>query len=308
MKLNKVGIVGCGFVSKFHVEAWKKVGAEEFVLCDSNPKMFMAHGKLAETTYTDYHSMLENEELDAVSVCTPPFNHAEIAEEALKHGCYVLVEKPFTVTTKEASRFLGEKKVSVVHNELVTSYLFEAWKFVEDGKLGTLYEVNIYLMDPVTDVMTGNLEHWSYKMTGGRIAECLAHPIYYSQCFLGKDDLRVEHVHAERFADRNTFQELRCVLSSGKAQANINVRMNALGSVSDVHAYGARGSLKASLIPQMFHVKHYDGHEETTCKRRAPPSARYLIVKTLLEGKPLFTAEHAFHNIRILNEILEEIL
>ena len=47
-------------------------------------------------------SMLENEELDAVSVCTYNRTHAECSIYALKKGVHVLLEKPMCVTLEEA--------------------------------------------------------------------------------------------------------------------------------------------------------------------------------------------------------------
>ena len=299
-----VGIIGCGFVSRLHVEAWQAMDAKRIVYCDSDPSK--------KADYTDFYDMFKKESLDAVSVCTTPFNHAEIIKEALKHDCYVLVEKPFTCTSKEAEQFLGSKKVTVVHNEILESYLYEAWQFIKSGKLGEVYEANIYLMATLKDAMTANLNHWSYKMRGGRITECLPHPIYTAQCLLGQDDLWVRNVFARPFPDRVTYRELRCVLTSNNARANINVRLDALGDTSDVNVFGSLGVLKASLMPRMFHVKLYgkynDGEEIMSTKRKhACMQPRCMIIRSLLDGQPIFTAEHAYYNIKIIDDILAEL-
>ena len=46
--------------------------------------------------------MIDNEELDAVSICTYNATHAECAIYAMEHGIDVLLEKPMCVTTEEA--------------------------------------------------------------------------------------------------------------------------------------------------------------------------------------------------------------
>jgi len=47
-----------------------------------------------EIAYADYRRALEHEDVDAVSICTPPFTHVEIATAALRAGKHVLCEKP----------------------------------------------------------------------------------------------------------------------------------------------------------------------------------------------------------------------
>ena len=53
--------------------------------------------------YPDHKSMIDNEELDAVSVCTYNATHAECTIYALEQGVNVLLEKPMCVTIEEAA-------------------------------------------------------------------------------------------------------------------------------------------------------------------------------------------------------------
>ena len=90
-----VGIVGCGFISGIHINAWKDAGLSVVAVCDLNEKAAMQFAKewRIPSYYTSFSEMLKNEDLFAVSVCVPPKFHAKIAIEALKSGCNLVVEK-----------------------------------------------------------------------------------------------------------------------------------------------------------------------------------------------------------------------
>ena len=55
--------------------------------------------------FDSYQEMLENVELDAVSVCVPNKFHAEATIAALEAGCHVLCEKPPAMTVEEANKW-----------------------------------------------------------------------------------------------------------------------------------------------------------------------------------------------------------
>ena len=74
-------------------------------LCDNNPEK----RHLAETYRCKFFENLGdflNEELDAVSICTPTSSHRDVAIEALEKGKHILVEKPLATNVK-----IGEEMV-----------------------------------------------------------------------------------------------------------------------------------------------------------------------------------------------------
>ena len=63
-------------------------------------------------TFTDYRRMLNEQEIDAVSVCTPNSLHAEHSIAALEAGKHVLVEKPMAMNAADARRMIDAAKAS----------------------------------------------------------------------------------------------------------------------------------------------------------------------------------------------------
>lgn len=52
-------------------------------------------------TYTDYHRILERDDIDAISVGTPDHWHTKISVEAMQSGKHVFCQKPLTLTLAE---------------------------------------------------------------------------------------------------------------------------------------------------------------------------------------------------------------
>ena len=105
----KVGVVGCGFISGIHVNAWRDAGVKVTAACDLNEKLAKEFTKNwnIPAYYTSLPEMLKKEDLSAISVCVPPKFHADVAIEALKSNCHIVVEKPFTINTQDADRLIA---------------------------------------------------------------------------------------------------------------------------------------------------------------------------------------------------------
>ncbi len=99
----RIGVVGGGTFGFNHLAAFNQRAAEgraELVaLADLNEKLLAEReAYFGVKGYTDYRDMLDEEELDAVSIATPDHLHREVALAALVAGKHVLVEKPLDVT------------------------------------------------------------------------------------------------------------------------------------------------------------------------------------------------------------------
>ncbi len=93
----RVGIVGTGVAGRFHVDGYRRVhGApvEVVGVYSRNPKRRKAFaGEHGLRAFDTVDGLIEA--VDLVSVCTPPYAHAPVAEQALELGRHVVVEKPF---------------------------------------------------------------------------------------------------------------------------------------------------------------------------------------------------------------------
>lgn len=81
--------------------------------------------------------------IDAVVIATPVFTHFELAQKALQKGKHVLVEKPFTSTSDEASKLIDlankiDKVIMVDHTFLYTGAVKKIKEVVDNGEIGSL--------------------------------------------------------------------------------------------------------------------------------------------------------------------------
>jgi len=103
----RVGIVGLG-IGRRHVELFLRTpGAQVAAVCDvDKAALAEAAQKHGVMSYTSYSDMLDCEELDAVSLCTPPSLHAPMTEEAARRGLHVLCEKPMAPSVADCQRMI----------------------------------------------------------------------------------------------------------------------------------------------------------------------------------------------------------
>ena len=150
-KKVKVGIIGTGWIAEAHVANYLKCPDVEIVAAaDLVPgkaeKFCKDNGIEGIRLYPDHKSMLDAEELDAVSVCTYNRTHAECTIYALEKGVNVLLEKPMCVTLEEAVEICrAEKKsgkiLSIGFQPRFDENMKMVKKIVESGELGDVYYI-----------------------------------------------------------------------------------------------------------------------------------------------------------------------
>lgn len=143
----RVGVIGYGYWGPNIVRNLKSLGnAEVVAICDKRE----ASLKRAKQAYPgvkvtqDEAEVLNSPEIDAVAVITPVWTHYDLAEQALKNGKHVFVEKPFTSTAEQGERLveLAEQKgltIMVDHTFLFTGAVRKIKQLVDEDALGRLY-------------------------------------------------------------------------------------------------------------------------------------------------------------------------
>lgn len=149
----RVGLIGTGWIAESHLREYQKFPDVDLVaLADLIPgkaeKFCRKYGVDLDKVrlYPDHKSMLENEQLDAVSVCTYNATHAECTIDALKAGVNVLLEKPFTVTLQEAVDVMRAEKesgkvLSIGFQPRMDPNMQQIKKIVDSGALGEIYYI-----------------------------------------------------------------------------------------------------------------------------------------------------------------------
>lgn len=111
------GIIGAGMIGRLHCEALAAAkGAYIAAVADNVPgkaeSFAEEHGIGA--AYDDYHKMLEDQHVQAVSICTPSGVHAEPVVAAARAGKHILCEKPLEIVKEKMDAMIGECRAAQV--------------------------------------------------------------------------------------------------------------------------------------------------------------------------------------------------
>ena len=105
----RVGVIGAGGIARgAHLPGYAKIPDEATVVAISDidePRAQLVADEFGiPKVYTDYNEMVTQEDLDLVSVCTPPFLHCAASVAALNAGVNVICEKPMAMNAAEGKR------------------------------------------------------------------------------------------------------------------------------------------------------------------------------------------------------------
>ena len=154
MSKVRIGIIGCGAIGSVHADAFAKVAdAEVVALCDVIPDKLKAKAERHHVgkTYDDYHKLLADPEIDAVSVCMPNHMHAPIAIDAFKAGKHVFLEKPMSLNAELgksilAARDAAGKKLQMGMVWRQTPEAVVVKEAVDKGRLGEIYQMRVKMI------------------------------------------------------------------------------------------------------------------------------------------------------------------
>ena len=107
-----IAIVGTGNISPMHIKGYAEFPSrcKIVALADIYPEKAEDKKKTFELdadVYDSIDGILAREDIDLVSIATPPYTHAELAISAMRAGKHVLVEKPMAASLEECDRMLA---------------------------------------------------------------------------------------------------------------------------------------------------------------------------------------------------------
>ncbi len=151
MERIRAGVVGVGYLGKFHAEKYADADLAELIAVvdidkDQAGQIAKKHGTQA---FTDYRELFGR--VDAVSIAVPTPDHYKIAKAFLESGIDVLIEKPITMTISEADELIdiAEKRgliLQVGHLERFNPAVMEVKDiiknpmFIESNRLSLYHE------------------------------------------------------------------------------------------------------------------------------------------------------------------------
>jgi UDP-N-acetyl-2-amino-2-deoxyglucuronate dehydrogenase len=143
----KFGLVGCGRIAKRHSELLAEgaiKNASLIAVCDTKPDRSKKIGELYGIPYySDMDTMMENEEIDVVSVLTESGSHAKHVIRLATYGKHIMVEKPMALTLNDADAmieacFKNNIKLFVVKQNRFNVPVLKLREALEGNRFGKL--------------------------------------------------------------------------------------------------------------------------------------------------------------------------
>jgi UDP-N-acetyl-2-amino-2-deoxyglucuronate dehydrogenase len=144
----KFGIVGCGRIAQRHSEHIT-AKAELVAVCDIDEVRAKAMAEQYGTRYyTSLSEMLERENFDVVSICSPNGLHAEHSIKALNAGFHVLCEKPLAINVQDCGEMIkaaekANKRLFAIKQNRFNPPVNAVKLAIDGGHLGKIYSIQL---------------------------------------------------------------------------------------------------------------------------------------------------------------------
>lgn len=173
------GIIGCGDVCEVKSgPAFNKIANSKLVAVmrrnpDKAKDFARRHG--VPKYYSDADELINDKEVNAIYIATPPSSHESYLEKALKAGKPVYVEKPVTINSVSLERMiemekLYDCKVSVAHYRRGLPLFSKIKQLVNEGAIGKVKLILLRtLQPPVSKIITQTEDNWRInpEISGG---------------------------------------------------------------------------------------------------------------------------------------------
>jgi len=287
----KIGLIGFGSMGKTHAYAVQNLPYfyRDPSLSFEIGGVCTAHAETAEEAAMRYHlgravtdedTLIYDDAIDVIDVCTPNRYHYETVKKALVAGKHVYCEKPLTVTYQQAAELAALAKetgvtAQIVFNNRFMSGIMRAKELIDEGRLGRIISFrSAYLHASCTDLSRNAGWKQDREICGGGVLFDLgshALDLIYHLCgdfaaISGKAQI----AHPTRLGpDGQAWQTnadeafyMTAVLRNG-AVGTVEANKLAFGTNDDltVEIYGERGAIRYSLM-QPNYLQFYDGERK----------------------------------------------
>lgn len=147
-KKLRVGVIGVGNMGKNHVRNYSEIEMAELVaVSDLNEELGQSMAEQYGCKYYKSHiEMLDNEDLDAVTIVVPTKYHHAVGLDAISRGIHVLMEKPIAMTDAEARELIKAAddkgvKLMIGHVERFNPVIVKLKELINKGELGKIVSI-----------------------------------------------------------------------------------------------------------------------------------------------------------------------
>jgi len=208
----KIGIIGSGFGLYGLLPAFYSLkNCSVVAVCANNPqrlsKYYYSLG--LKNTYTDWRTMLDKQNLDALAIAVTPSSQYTIAKTAIQKGIHVFAEKPLADSFEHAKILYDlAVKHKITHAvDFIFPEIYE-WmqvkQLLENNKYGKLKHISVNWDFLSHDIKHG-ISSWKTDALkgGGALSFYFSHSLYYLEYFAGEiEDVKSTFSYSEKSINR----------------------------------------------------------------------------------------------------------
>ncbi|MFX1399464.1 MAG: Gfo/Idh/MocA family protein [Promethearchaeota archaeon] len=303
MKKKNTAVVGAGWFGRAHIRNFYEL-SNLVGICDvDKTKLEQIAQQYNVNTYTSVDELIKSEQIDAISIVTPPRFIPEIAKKSARAGIDILMEKPMALKVEDLmSLFEFENSIRILPS------LIELYNPVFENLLKHLDEIGDVLS--ITSRRIGLYPRRDWQM--GVILDLSIHDIYLQERILGKENFVKAFGVKKCYKDDVHADAAFIVLDFGNAIGHIESNWLTPSKFRKMYVNGENGGIIVDFISQKIDINtgidlqgEWPIHKEVTYSPlRADEPLKREIMNFLYDKKPLVTLDDGMRALKIALKIV----
>ncbi len=270
--------------------------------------------------YEDADALINDPDINAVYVATPPETHLKYAVQAMKSGKPVYVEKPMARTYAECLEMLkvsGETGMPlyVAYYRRALPGFLKVKELVETGTIGAIRLVNIRFYRPASADFKGEEPPWRFqpeKSGGGLLFDLAAHTLDYLDYIFGP----IGNIKANAFNQAGLYPAEDIVLANWQHESGVAgtgswcFTTSGKNNLDEIEIIGSEGRILFStfeFVPVV--LENNDGIKQFPFEK--PPHVQLFLMEKIIAslrglGESPSTGETAARTNRVMDEMVKE--
>jgi len=227
--MARIGIIGTGWGARVQVPAFRDAGLDVTGIAGAHRnKTRRVAEELDVKPYDDWRELIAADDVDLVSIVTPPAEHVAMAIASLDGGKHVLSEKPAALNAREAEQLVDAAQshpalLALIDHEL---RFLPAWRAARERvrELGAIRYIEVRYASPSRGDRTREWNWWSDATRGGGVWGAVgSHFIDAVRYFAGEIDA-VQAMLSTIIRERPFGEGTREVTSDDLAAVHLRLR------------------------------------------------------------------------------------
>ncbi len=206
-----IGVIGLG-VGERHIVGYKQIeNVNVIAACDISGKKLndVCDRQEIEQRHDDYHKLLENPKIDAISICSYDNFHADQIIDAFNAGKHVMCEKPITLNKPDLERVVrawqdSGKRISSNLILRQSPRFIELRRMVQAGEFGDIFYMEgdyiHQILWKITEGWRGDMDFYCITYGGG------IHLIDLMRWIIGEDVTEVSGMAAKKITKDSSYK------------------------------------------------------------------------------------------------------